>query len=165
MPNIHEYNDDPGYYIYARPPEAGNITYGIDELAYPIFDKLGYEDGDSIPWSVIQILKELGLDDTDGEGTTPDINDIRSNNEFDSAKFDQERFFDALVETVGLSEEDGETVRSILELESVDSPDNIADKWTSIEEKKLDNQMEMTLSLINTTHLLDGKKTTRSPLL
>lgn len=158
MPNIHKYKDDPGYYIYARPPDAGNITYGIDKLAYPIFDELGYKDGDSIPWSVIQILKELGLDDTDGEGATPDIDEIRSSQEIDSAKFDQGRFFEVLVEIIELSEEQGETVRNILELGQEDHPDNTADRWKSIKEKQLDNQMKIALSSIDTTHLLDGKK-------
>lgn len=156
MPNIHEYKNDPGYFIYAQPPDVGNVTYGIDESAYPVFDELGYEDGDSISWRIIQVLKYTGLEDTEGEGTTPDTDPITVNKEDDPTTTDRERFFELVMDIADLPDEETITVREMLELEPVNESNTIEDHWNSIVEKRLQTQLKKSISDMDTTHLLNG---------
>jgi len=167
MPKIREYKNDPGYYIYARPSDAGNVTYGIDEVAYPIFNELGYEHEDPISWRIIQVLKQVGLDDTDGKGTTPDPDPITFETEESPDLGDKEQFYELLKETKQLSAEDEEAVRETLGLsvESIEkekskfelqnrTPEGLADHWESHVEKTLDEELKKAFSYMTTEHLL-----------
>lgn len=48
------------YYILANPPDAGNITYQVDERAATFLtDTCGYGDGESLPWSLVHPLRQI----------------------------------------------------------------------------------------------------------
>jgi len=171
MPRIREYKNKPGYYIYAHPSDAGNITYGIDEAAYPIFDELGYEHEDPISWRIIQVLKQAGLDDTDGKGTTSDPDPIRFETEDSPDLTDQEQFYKLLKEIKQLSVEDAKMVRETLGLEEEpiakkqsefglqhETPEKLADHYYSQVEKKLDEKLREEFSQMTTEHLLNGRE-------
>lgn len=69
MPTINEYADKSGYYIRARPSDAGNITYQIKEGGYPVIDERDLTDGDEITWQTIQSLKAADFIYTEESGT------------------------------------------------------------------------------------------------
>ncbi len=72
VPVYHAYADDDGYFIRARPSDAGNVTYQVEPLAATILEKIGYSDGDDIDWKVIDALRLPSLVDTGDSGTTED---------------------------------------------------------------------------------------------
>lgn len=73
MPTLNRYTDGDGYYIKARPSNAGNITYQIAPFAEQILRELGYDDGDNLPWEVIKPLRLADLIYTKGQGTSEEI--------------------------------------------------------------------------------------------
>lgn len=173
VPNIHEYKNDPGYYIYANPSDAGNVTYGIHEAAYPIFDELGYRDEDPISWQIIQALKQAGLDDTDGEGAIPESDPATIKAEKSPDLTDRERFYELLKEAKQLSAEEKQLVRETLGLakdfigesenESVsqhgppeESTEEVTGHWLSRTEKRLDEKLREAFPQMTTEHLLNG---------
>jgi hypothetical protein len=62
------YVNNDGYYITARPSDVGNITYQTSKEAEELLVEIGYEDGDDIPWGVINPLRAAGLVYTNGQG-------------------------------------------------------------------------------------------------
>ena len=74
MPTIHGYKNEPGVYIRAMPSDAGNITYQVSRGAEEQVKKLGYRDGDEIPWTVINVFRRMDEIYTHGSGT--DKNDV-----------------------------------------------------------------------------------------
>lgn len=68
MPVLHSYVNDDGYYVSARPPDVGNITYQVSEEAEELIKQLGYADDDDLPWGVINPLISAGLVYTEGQG-------------------------------------------------------------------------------------------------
>lgn len=69
MPTFNEYQNDPGYYIRAWTPDAGNINYKIREEGYPIIEDYDLRHEDEISWDTINSLKAMGLIYTEGSGT------------------------------------------------------------------------------------------------
>ncbi|MDL0118278.1 hypothetical protein PNQ29_08440 [Halobacterium salinarum] len=67
-------NDD-GLYIKARPSDVGNITYQTKSEVDAILKDLGYEDGDDIPWGLINPFRAAGMIYTRGEGVKVDLGD------------------------------------------------------------------------------------------
>jgi hypothetical protein len=58
MPVLHQYEDESGYYFRAKPSGLNTpITYQVHDSARSFFCDLGYRDGDSVPWEVIQPLR------------------------------------------------------------------------------------------------------------
>jgi len=69
MPVLHRYEDGSGYYIRAKPSGVSTpITYQIHNSVQSFFSDLGYSDGDSVPWGVIQPLRTIGHIYTNGQG-------------------------------------------------------------------------------------------------
>ncbi len=69
MPTLNKYTDKSGYYIRARTPETGNITYKIYSKGNSVLRDAQLKAGDEISWDVIKTLKALELIYTDGSGT------------------------------------------------------------------------------------------------
>ena len=72
MPTLNKYADEDGYYILARPPDTGNITYQLKPRGEQIVEKVGYQDGEEIGWEVVSALKVPNLVYTGDEETTDD---------------------------------------------------------------------------------------------
>jgi hypothetical protein len=69
MPVLHQYEDGSGYYLRAKPSGLNTpITYQVHNSARSFFSDLGYRDGDSVPWEVIQPLRAIGHIYTNGQG-------------------------------------------------------------------------------------------------
>lgn len=48
------------FYVNAKPPEAGNITYQVDRRAVDFLTEVrGYADGDDLPWSLVHVLRQI----------------------------------------------------------------------------------------------------------
>lgn len=75
MPTVHEYKDGSGYYIYARPSDAGNITYQVTEGAEEFLRNLGCEDEDDLPWGIVKPLRMAEQIYTQSTGVDPLIED------------------------------------------------------------------------------------------
>jgi hypothetical protein len=55
---IHPRQTD--YFIKAKPPEVGFITYQIDKRAVEFLtETCGYRDGDQLPWAVVHPLRQI----------------------------------------------------------------------------------------------------------
>lgn len=153
MPTIREYKNKPGYYIYARPSDVGNVTYGIDEVAYPIFKKLGYTHGDPISWRIIRVLKILDLDDTDEGGVTPDVEPEKFEELIETDDLEHQQFFELLKQFTSISAEEEQDVLEALGLTTIKS--NHKEHRMSFEER-LNTRMNELLSEMETQHLLSG---------
>lgn len=70
MPTLKAYANDPGYYINARPPNIGNITYQLTDSATTFITDLGYGDEDDLPWGLISPLRGAGHVYTHNQGPT-----------------------------------------------------------------------------------------------
>jgi hypothetical protein len=70
VPTLNEYADDDGYYIRARPSDAGNVTYQLKPQGARILEKVGYENEDEIDWQVLNALRIPNLLYTGESGTT-----------------------------------------------------------------------------------------------
>lgn len=68
MPVLYEYKNDPGYYIKARPPGVGNITYKVKEEGYALVEDLDLVPEGDLSWEIINMFKVLGLVYTDESG-------------------------------------------------------------------------------------------------
>ena len=69
MPVLHRHEDESGYYFRAKPSGLNTpITYQVHDSARSFFCDLGYRDGDSVPWEVIQPLRAIGHIYTNGQG-------------------------------------------------------------------------------------------------
>jgi hypothetical protein len=75
MPVFHSYVNKKGYYITARPSDVGNITYQTTDEADKLITELDYEDGDDLPWGLINPLRSAGLIFTNGQGVEADLED------------------------------------------------------------------------------------------
>jgi len=153
VPTIREYKNKPGYYIYARPSDAGNVTYGIDEVAYPIFEKSGYTHRDPISWRIIRVLKILGLDDTDGEGATPDVEPEKFEELIKTDDLKHQQFFELLKQFTVITAEEEQDVLETLGLAT--DKNNPKEHRMSFEER-LNTRMDELLSKMETQHLLSG---------
>jgi hypothetical protein len=69
MPTLNTYTDDRGYYIQARLPDVGYVTYQVTRQATAFITGIGYSDGEELPWGLINPLKEAGEVYTYGTGT------------------------------------------------------------------------------------------------
>lgn len=48
------------YFVLAKPPEVGNITYQVDERAVAFLTEVReYMDGDELPWSIVYPLRQI----------------------------------------------------------------------------------------------------------
>jgi hypothetical protein len=48
------------YYILAKPPEIGNITYQVDPRAVEFLTEAReYGDDDKLPWSIVHPLRQI----------------------------------------------------------------------------------------------------------
>lgn len=145
MPNIREYENDPGYYIYARPPDAGNITYGIDPAAYPVFTELGYEHTDKISWRHIHALKAADLIETGDSGSTDNTleNDsLQTDAQPIEADFD--RFYELLQQRFTLSSDQEDAIASTLGID------------LTTREANFNERIDSLLPELETTHILNA---------
>lgn len=67
-PTLNKYTDNSGYYIQARPPEVGHVTYQVTPQTEEFITELGYSDSEELPWGLINPLKESGEIYTHGTG-------------------------------------------------------------------------------------------------
>jgi hypothetical protein len=74
VPTVAEYSSGEGYYIRAKPPQIGFVTYQVTPAGNRILEKLDCQDGDELGWNVVNTLRELsfvytqnsGIDDQEG---------------------------------------------------------------------------------------------------
>lgn len=75
VPTFNKKSGKNEYFVLARPPDAGNITYQVAPGAKELLKNLDYRDGDDLPWGIVKPLRIAGLLHTKGEGPTPDIDE------------------------------------------------------------------------------------------
>lgn len=68
MPTFKSYVERDGYYISARLSNVGNVTYQIEPTAEDFVCRLGYVDGDELPWGIVTPLRAAGLVYTNNQG-------------------------------------------------------------------------------------------------
>lgn len=73
MPTLKKYVNKEGYYINARPSDAGNVTYQVDPSIWDFLEELGYSHESDIEWDLIKPFRAAGLIYTAGEG--PSVGD------------------------------------------------------------------------------------------
>jgi hypothetical protein len=73
MPVLHSYVNKAGLYITARPSDVGNVTYQTTSEADEFIRSLGYEDGDNLPWGLINPLRSAGMIYTNNQGVDQDL--------------------------------------------------------------------------------------------
>ncbi|MDQ2074748.1 hypothetical protein RBH20_19665 [Haloarcula sp. H-GB4] len=144
MPTLREYKDDPGYYIYARPPEVGNITYGIDPAAYPIFSELEYEHGSQVSWRVIGALKASELIETGDSGSTGDTLNA-SQVEGKPLEEDFGQFYELLLDRFTFSVDEQDSIASKLGIDPTDAESHFTDR------------LKRVLPELKTTHILNAE--------
>lgn len=138
MPTINSYANDEGFYIRARPSNAGNITYKIKEEGNLVVWKHGLRDGDEISWSTIQSFKALGIIYTEQSGTLgPD--DFRPDPEqlekTELTESDAQDLFSIIISQFELTKEERTEIRSILGLSPEMDVEAIGDRIkTDLEE-------------------------------
>jgi len=76
VPTLKTYVNEDGYYINARPPEVGNITYQVDASLWEFFEDLGYEDGSEVEWSLVKSFRIAGLVYTNASGVSAPDEDV-----------------------------------------------------------------------------------------
>ncbi|WP_247729547.1 hypothetical protein [Halovivax limisalsi] len=119
MPTINKYVDEDGYYILARPPGVGNITYKIEHEGNPVVWKHGLRDGDEVSWSTIQSFKALGIIYTDQSGTLgpddfrPDPDQLEKT---ELPESEAEELFSIITTQFNLSPAESAEIRTILGL-------------------------------------------------
>jgi len=60
MPTLKAYVNDDGYYINARPSDAGNVTYQVDPSIWDFLEKMDYSHGSEIEWGLIKPFRLAG---------------------------------------------------------------------------------------------------------
>jgi hypothetical protein len=75
VPVFHSYVNEDGYYITARPSDAGNVTYQTSPEADQLLVELDYGDEDQLPWGIINPLRAADLIYTNNQG----VDDAREN--------------------------------------------------------------------------------------
>lgn len=75
MPVLHEYQDDPGFYVTASYQGQRPFTYQVSDRAADFFDQLGFSDGDGLPWGIVTSLRIIGDLYTQGEEHDPEPED------------------------------------------------------------------------------------------
>jgi hypothetical protein len=76
MPVLHSYVNKAGLYITARPSDVGNVTYQTTSEADEFIRSLGYEDGDNLPWGLINPLRSAGMIYTNNQGVDQDLGEV-----------------------------------------------------------------------------------------
>lgn len=129
MPVLHRYEDGSGYYIRAKPPGLNTpITYQVHNSARSFFADLGYRDGDSVPWEVIQPLRAIGHIYTNGQGIEEgDATDDLSGKITDLSAEGREKLINYIDQYTSLSADKKRELERLLEVGDVDEVNAIID--------------------------------------
>jgi len=128
MPKLHSYSEKDGFYILARPPDAGNITYQVSSKAKVVLQRFGYDEGNEISWDLINALRVPNLIYTGKNGTSEQDEiplHLEVEEEIEDLDVIQRRdFASSLLSMCDLDEESKRLIINILDvdLEKVDSP-------------------------------------------
>jgi len=75
MPVLKSYVNNDGYYINARPPDIGNITYQVHPSLWTFLEEMGYRDESEVEWSLVRSFRMAGLVYTEGQGVDDNIDE------------------------------------------------------------------------------------------
>ena len=117
MPVLHQYEDKSGYYLRAKPSGLNTpITYQVHNSARSFFSDLGYRDGDSVPWEVIQPLRAIGHIYTNGQGVEEgDLTDSISGKIAELSEKGREKLIDYIDQYTNLSIDKKRELERLLE--------------------------------------------------
>lgn len=121
MPTFNQRDSDGGYYIVARPPEAGIITYQVGSDADPIVEDYGLRSGEEISWEVIQALKAIRCISTNESGIIEPGDDFEPDPELlkeaSLSGQEAESLLDSIQKHHDLSQEELDVIYSVLGIE------------------------------------------------